>query len=137
VPFLAPEERRDGELLLRAWRPGNGEELNRATVESYEHLRQFMAWPSPDTTVEDSEGYARESKARWLLGEDWSLGAWRGERLVGRLRVPAPQRPASLADRRVNVPAGLVAARPEREDDPARPGRRCPGRPRTSPAGEA
>ena len=42
-----------------------------------------MAWPTPDTTIEDSEGYARESKARWLLGEDWSLGASRGERLAG------------------------------------------------------
>ena len=36
----------------------------------------------PDTTVEDSEGYARQSRARWLLGEEWGLGVWRGERLV-------------------------------------------------------
>ena len=42
-----------------------------------------MAWPRPDTTVEESEGYVRESRARWLLGQDWSLGIWRGERLVG------------------------------------------------------
>jgi hypothetical protein len=56
VPFFAPEEHRDGDLLLRPWQPGDGEELNRATVASYEHLRRFMEWPSPDTTVEDSEG---------------------------------------------------------------------------------
>jgi hypothetical protein len=31
VPFIAPEEWRDGELLLRSFRPGDGAELNRAT----------------------------------------------------------------------------------------------------------
>jgi RimJ/RimL family protein N-acetyltransferase len=82
VPFLAPEEHRQGDLLLRGWRPGDGEELNRATVSSYEHLREFMEWARPDTTVEDSEGYVRQSWARWLLGEEWSLGVWRAERLV-------------------------------------------------------
>jgi ribosomal-protein-serine acetyltransferase len=82
VPFYAPEEHRAGELLLRPWRPGDGEEVNKATVASYEHLRRFMAWPSPDATVEDSEGYVRQSRARWLLGEQWDVGVWRGGRLV-------------------------------------------------------
>jgi RimJ/RimL family protein N-acetyltransferase len=82
VPFFAPEEHRAGDLLLRSWRPGDGQELNRATVSSYEHLREFMAWARPDTSVEESEGYARQSRARWLLGEEWSLGVWRGDRLV-------------------------------------------------------
>jgi RimJ/RimL family protein N-acetyltransferase len=82
VPFFAPEEHHAGALLLRSWRPGDGQELNRATVSSYEHLREFMAWARPDTSVEDSEGYARQSRARWLLGEEWSLGVWRGDRLV-------------------------------------------------------
>ena len=82
MPFFAPEEHRAGDLLLRSWRPGDGQELNRATVSSYEHLREFMAWARPDTSVEDSEGYARQSRARWLLGEEWSLGVWRGDRLV-------------------------------------------------------
>jgi ribosomal-protein-serine acetyltransferase len=83
VAFFAPEEHRDGDLLLRTWRPGDGEELNRAIVESYAHLRRFMIWPRPDSTVDDSEGYVRQSRARWLLGEDWAVGVWRGERLVG------------------------------------------------------
>ena len=82
MPFFAPEEHRAGDLLLRSWRPGDGQELNRATVSSYEHLREFMEWARPDTSVEDSEGYARQSRARWLLGEEWSLGVWRGDRLV-------------------------------------------------------
>jgi RimJ/RimL family protein N-acetyltransferase len=82
VSFFAPEEHRDGDLLLRCYRTGDGEELNRATVSSYEHLRAFMEWARPDTSVEESEGYARQSRARWLLGEEWSLGVWRGARLV-------------------------------------------------------
>jgi len=41
-----------------------------------------MEWARPDTSVEDSEGYVRHSRARWLLGEEWNLGVWRGERLV-------------------------------------------------------
>jgi RimJ/RimL family protein N-acetyltransferase len=77
VPFFAPEEHRDGELLLRAWRPGDGEELNRATVASYELLRRFMTWPSPDTTVGESERYVRQSRAHWLLGEEWGVAMWR------------------------------------------------------------
>lgn len=68
--FFAPEEHRQEDLLLRSWRPGDGEELNRATVSSFEHLRKFMDWARPDTSVEDSEGYVRQSRARWLLGEE-------------------------------------------------------------------
>ena len=80
--FVAPEAWHDGELLLRHFRPGDGEELNRATQSSLEHLRPWMAWASPDTTVEDSEAFARQSLARWLLGEEFGVGAWRGPRLV-------------------------------------------------------
>lgn len=82
MSFAAPEEYRDGELLIRGLRPGDGAELNRTTVSSYEHLREFMEWARPDTTVEDSEGYVGLSRARWLAGEEWGLGVWRGERLV-------------------------------------------------------
>jgi ribosomal-protein-serine acetyltransferase len=93
VAFFAPEEHHDGDLLLRAWRPGDGEELNRAVSDSYEHLRRFMAWPDPDTTVEESEGYARQSRARWLLGEEWGLGVWRGGRLVAGTGFLLRERP--------------------------------------------
>jgi ribosomal-protein-serine acetyltransferase len=82
VPFTAPEEWRDGELLLRSYQPGDGAELNRATQSSLEHLRPWMPWASPDTTVEDSEAFARRSRARWLLAEEWGVSVWRGGRLV-------------------------------------------------------
>ena len=41
-----------------------------------------MEWPSRSATIEDSEGYVRQSRARWLLGEQWEVGVWRGRRLV-------------------------------------------------------
>jgi RimJ/RimL family protein N-acetyltransferase len=82
VPFIAPEEWRDGELVLRSWLPGDGAELNRATQSSQQHLRPWMPWASPDTTVEDSETWVRRARARWLLGEEWGVSVWRGDRLV-------------------------------------------------------
>jgi ribosomal-protein-serine acetyltransferase len=82
VPFTAPEAWRQGGLVLRSFQPGDGPELNRATQSSLEHLRPWMAWASPDTTVEDSEAFARESCARWLLGEGFGVAVWRGGRLV-------------------------------------------------------
>jgi RimJ/RimL family protein N-acetyltransferase len=82
VPFTAPEEWRDGELLLRSYQPGDGAELNRATQSSLEHLRPWMPWASPDTTVEDSEAFVRRSRAGWLLAEEWGVSVWRGDRLV-------------------------------------------------------
>ena len=81
MAFVAPEAWRDGELLLRGYRPGDGAELNRATQSSLEHLRPWMAWASPDTTPEDSEGFVRQSLARWLLAEDFGVGVCRGEHL--------------------------------------------------------
>ena len=65
-----------------------------------------MAWPRPDLTVEDSEGYVRESRARWLLGQDWSLGIWRRE----RLREHAPD--AAGATRETTLLFGLLRSDP-------------------------
>jgi hypothetical protein len=42
-----------------------------------------MPWASPDTTVADSETFARRARARWLLGEALTVSVWRGDRLVG------------------------------------------------------
>jgi len=83
VAFVAPDEHRAGELLLRCFRPGDGAELNRAARESYQHLRPWWAGVRPDPPVEDSEAFARRSRARWLLGDgEWSVAVLRGDRLV-------------------------------------------------------
>lgn len=81
--FQAPDEYRAGDLLLRSYRPGDGPELNRATVSSYRHLRRFMPWARADTTDEHGEETARRFRAAWLLGErEWVVGVWLGAKLV-------------------------------------------------------
>jgi ribosomal-protein-serine acetyltransferase len=83
VTFFAPEEHRAGDLLLRSFLPGDGAELNRAARESYEHLRPWWAGVRPDPPVEDSEAFARRSRARWLLGDgEWNVAVLRGDWLV-------------------------------------------------------
>ena len=94
MPFFAPEEHRDGGLLLRAWRPGDGEELNRATVASFEHLRRFMEWPSRDATVDWADADWSFHKLTWHC-ESGNLASARvaekcGFQLEGRLRENGP-----------------------------------------------
>ena len=43
MPFIAPEEHRDGELLLRSFRPGDGDELNRARYDATRTIAAFSA----------------------------------------------------------------------------------------------
>lgn len=82
-PFVAPFEHADSDLLLRAYRPGDGAALQRAVTASYEHLRPWMPWARADQSVEESEQICRRACARYLLGEDFWLGLWIGDELVG------------------------------------------------------
>ncbi len=82
-PFLAPLEYRAGDLLLRPYRPGDGPALQRAVVASYEHLRPWMPWAKADQSVEESEATARSLGGSYLTGENFTLGVWRGDELLG------------------------------------------------------
>lgn len=82
-PFLAPLEFWADELFIRAYRPGDGGALQRATVSSYEHLRPWMPWAKPEQSVEEAEALCRRFAGKYLLGEDFVLGAWSGDELVG------------------------------------------------------
>lgn len=83
APFLAPLEHAAGELLLRAYRPGDGPALQRAAVSSYEHLRPWMPWARAEQSVEESEAIARRMAGNYLLGTDFTLSIWIGDELVG------------------------------------------------------
>jgi RimJ/RimL family protein N-acetyltransferase len=83
TPFLAPIEHVAGELTIRAYRPGDGPALQRSAVASYEHLRPWMPWARAEQSVEESEALCRRFAGRYLLGEDFVLGLWIGEELVG------------------------------------------------------
>ncbi len=82
-PFLAPLEHSSGELLIRAYRPGDGPALQRATVASYRHLRPWMRWARAEQSVEEAEAICRRFAGRYLLGEDFVLSIWIGDELVG------------------------------------------------------
>jgi RimJ/RimL family protein N-acetyltransferase len=82
-PFLAPFEHRDGELLIRAYRPGDGPALQRAAVSSYEHLRPWMPWAQAEQSIVESEALCRRFAANHLLGTEFVLGIWLGEELAG------------------------------------------------------
>ncbi|MGB9633989.1 MAG: GNAT family N-acetyltransferase [Chloroflexaceae bacterium] len=82
-PFLPPLEHRCGDLVIRAYRPGDGPALQRAMVASYHHLRPWMRWAKAEQSVEESEAICRRFAGRYLLGEDFVLGLWIDDELVG------------------------------------------------------
>ena len=81
-PFFAPAEYRIGDLLVRAYRPGDGPALQRAAVSSYAHLQPWMAWAKAEQSIKESEVICRRAAARYLLNEDFTLGLWVGDELV-------------------------------------------------------
>ena len=81
--FFAPSEYTEGDLTIRAYRPGDGAALQRATVSSYEHLRPWMPWARPDQSLEASEAICRRAAANYLLNEDFTLSIWLGGQLAG------------------------------------------------------
>lgn len=83
TPFFAPDSFRDGDLELRAYRPGDSVALYAATSSSYEHLRPWMPWAVPEEPLEKVEERVRRLRAKYLTSEDFTLGAWIGDELVG------------------------------------------------------
>lgn len=82
-PFFAPTTYSTDELTIRSYLPGDGAALQAATVSSYDHLRPWMPWATTEQTVDEAEALCRRFYARYLLNEDYVLGAWRGDELLG------------------------------------------------------
>lgn len=81
--FVAPEHYQADGFVIRAYKPGDGAPLQRALVESYEHLRVWMIWANPDQTVEECETRCRKFAAEYLLNTNFVLGIWKGDELAG------------------------------------------------------
>ncbi len=101
--FIAPDEHLTEKVLLRSYQPGDGLELNIATLESYEHLRPWMPWATETQTEMESELLVRAFRARWLQATDFVMAIRTpdDERLIGgcgfHLREgPIEQRAAEL-----------------------------------------
>jgi RimJ/RimL family protein N-acetyltransferase len=83
LPFLAPAEHTANEIVIRAYRPGDGAALQRAAVSSYEHLRPWMPWARAEQSVEESEALCRTFAGKYLLNQEFTLGIWIGADLAG------------------------------------------------------
>lgn len=82
-PFLAPIEYAADGIVLRCYRPGDGPALRKSTVTSFEHLRPWMPWAKLEYSMEEAEATARLLASKYLAGDDFALGIWRGDQLVG------------------------------------------------------
>jgi RimJ/RimL family protein N-acetyltransferase len=81
--FIAPLSWIDDGFTIRAYQPGDGPELCIATTSSYEHLRPWMPWATAEDSAEAAEVRGRRFAARYLLNEEFMLGIWIGDQLVG------------------------------------------------------
>jgi RimJ/RimL family protein N-acetyltransferase len=65
-----PAELQTERLILRAPRAGDGPAINRAIVESFAELKEWLPWAQTLPSVDDSEQFARESHAKYVRRED-------------------------------------------------------------------
>lgn len=71
--IIAPDEYLAERVLLRSYRPGDGTELNAATIESFEHLQPWMPWATETQTEEEAERLVRAFRGRYLLSQEFVL----------------------------------------------------------------
>jgi RimJ/RimL family protein N-acetyltransferase len=83
--LFAPERHEADGFVLRSYNPGDGPLLVDAIISSYDHLRPWVPWANPNQSLEDAEKFVRQSRARYLLAEDFIIGVFSedGQRLLG------------------------------------------------------
>lgn len=64
-------------LTISAPRPGDGQIVHSAILESHKNLRPFIPWAKTLQTPEQVEEALRRSAAQFLLREDLRLNIWR------------------------------------------------------------
>jgi len=85
ILFDIPEEVSAERIVVRRYRPGDGDNLFAAVDESREHILPWMPWGPGHQTVEDSERLIRGWNAKWTLREDLPMGIFEKEtgRFIG------------------------------------------------------
>ncbi len=71
-----PDELLGPRVLVRPLRPGDGQAIWEAIEETREQLGPWMPWVSASRTAADSETYARQAQAKWLLREEMPGSVW-------------------------------------------------------------
>jgi ribosomal-protein-serine acetyltransferase len=70
-------------MTLRVYSTEDADALSDATNESYDHLKQWMPWANQNQTVKQSEQICRRLMAAYYANEDYTLGIWDGDVLLG------------------------------------------------------
>jgi RimJ/RimL family protein N-acetyltransferase len=81
--FFAPTMYTATGFVIRPYRPDDWQALRQAHIASYEHLRPWMPWAAPDPQPQELKTLCRRFAARYLLGEEFVLGLWMEDELVG------------------------------------------------------
>ena len=84
--YLVPPDRSsEPGFLLRSFLPGDGARISEAVNASYDHLKRFMPWATPEQSVERSEQLCREFRGHWLRATDFVISVWEPDesRLLG------------------------------------------------------
>lgn len=68
-----PEQFYSARLMLRAPRFGDGIIINEAIAESFRELHEWMPWAQDMPSVDETEEYCRQARARFLLRDDFQL----------------------------------------------------------------
>ncbi len=74
--LIAPDRYDTPDFTIRSYEPGDGALLHEAIRNSYEHLRTFMPWATPDYSLEMAERFCRRSRAEYLLAQNFTLGVF-------------------------------------------------------------
>lgn len=85
--------------------PGDGERLSEAVNSSFDHLKTFMPWATPNQSVEVSERLVRDFSGRWLCGTDFVIGIWSADekRLLGGCGYHLREGPIELANAEIGM----------------------------------
>lgn len=63
-------------LCIRPPQAGDGAACNEAIKESFEFLHQWMPWAKTCPELNDTEEYARQASAKWILRESLTMWIW-------------------------------------------------------------
>jgi ribosomal-protein-serine acetyltransferase len=87
IPAHIPMPIRTPRLLIRPILPEDASALNLAALESFADLTQWLPWAEHRPSLADSEKFARESYAKWLLREQLRMSIFdsKGKNFLGCL----------------------------------------------------
>src|SRR5256714_15138650 len=92
-----PERMGTGDLLIRRWLVSDAEALERAIVDSAQHLRPWMAWMAEEPQMlEERRALIARWEKEWAQGGDAYLGVFVAGEVSGSCGLHCPPGPPVL-----------------------------------------